>query len=95
MMTMNVLHKARGGVTFALLTLIALVPALPTGCVRSVPLPGTGDGTANVFVHPITGEVVHCETVGRPYQVRGVTLPRRMLTPHCAAVAETQGFVQQ
>jgi len=89
------LRQGTRWVTVALLTMIALAAALTTGCVRSVPLQGPGDGTANVFVHPVTGEVVHCDTAGLPYQVRGVTLPRRVLTPHCAALAEKEGFVQQ
>ena len=76
-------------------TLIALAAALTSSCVPSVPLPGPGDETANVFVHPISGEVVHCETVGLPYQVRGAILWRRSLTPDCATAAEKQGFVQQ
>jgi len=76
-------------------TLIALAAALATGCVPSVPLQGPGDETANVFVHPITGKVVHCETVGLPYQVRDAILWRRSLTPDCATAAEEQGVVQQ
>ena len=93
--TLGKMRQGTRAVTVALLTMIALAAALTTGCVRSVPLQGPGDGTANVFVHPITGEVVHCETAGLPYQTRGVTLPRRVLTPHCAAVAEKEGFVQE
>jgi len=93
--TLGKMRQGTRAVTVALLTMIALAAALTTGCVRSVPLQGPGDGTANVFVHPITGEVVHCETAGLPYQARGVTLPRRVLTPHCAAVAEKEGFVQE
>lgn len=93
--TLGKMRQGTRAVTVALLTMIALAAALTTGCVRSVPLQGPGDGTANVFVHPITGEVVHCETAGLPYQTRGVTLPRRVLTSHCAAVAEKEGFVQE
>ena len=99
--------RSRVGVAVALLTLIAFAAALPTGCAPSVPLvasvplvtseplPGPGNGTANVFIHPVTGEVVHCETTGLPYQVRGATLWRRSLTPHCSTAAEKQGFVRQ
>src|SRR5215510_2618353 len=52
------------------LLLLALVATLSSGCVSSVPLPGPGDGGA-VFVHPVTGEVKHCEDAGMPANFRG------------------------
>jgi len=86
--------KSRKCGTVVFLSLLAFT-TLSSGCVTSVPLPGAGDGTANVFVHPITGEVKHCDTVGRPASFRGGVLWRRMLTPDCTRAAENQGFIQK
>ena len=84
----------RGGRTVAFLTVLTLVATLSAGCVTSVPLPGPGDGTA-VFVHPITGQLKHCEDAYLPATFRGGVLWRRMLTPDCTTAAEEQGFVRE
>jgi len=54
--------RSRPRVPVALLILLALAATLATGCLSSAPLPGPGDETANVFVHPVTGERLRFET---------------------------------
>ena len=41
------------------------------GCVSSTPVPGPGDGTGAVFVHPISGAIQHCEHPGWTAQLMG------------------------
>ena len=87
-------RSAGSAMPVVFLLLLALVATLSSGCVSSVPLPGPGDGGA-VFVHPVTGEVKHCEDAGMPANFRGGVLWRRMLTPACTTAAEEQGFVRK
>ena len=87
-------RSAGSAMTVVFLLLLALVATLSSGCVSTVPLPGPGDG-GSVFVHPVTGEVKHCEDAGMPANFRGGVLWRRMLTPDCTTAAEEQGFVRK
>src|SRR5262249_57456818 len=73
-------RSAGSDMTVVFLLLLALMATLSSGCVPSVPLPGPGDG-GSVFVHPVTGEVKHCEDAGMPANFRGGVLWRRLPTP--------------
>ena len=69
---------------------ISLSLLLLTGCVSSSPMPGAGDAT---FVHPETGEVIHCD---KP--MAGGFLQGGFLAPmaygECKDNAEKRGFVR-
>ena len=77
-----------------LLALLALLAALTgAGCVTSVPLPGPGDGRS-VFVHPVTGEVRHCENLGAVAPLRGGIAAMNAYAD-CKTAAEEQGFARR
>lgn len=74
-------------------TILIIVTVLSSGCVTSVPLPGPGDGTS-VFVHPVTGEVKHCDNPGATAMFRGGILAANAYAD-CKTAAEEQGFVRK
>ncbi len=68
-----------------------LVTLLASGCVSSIPLPGPGEGTRAVYVHPQTGEVQHCESA--TWFNNG--LLGLNAYADCKTAAEAQGFVRR
>jgi hypothetical protein len=72
---------------------LVLATLLSAGCVTSVPIPGPGDGRS-VFVHPVTGEVKHCEDPGLTAAFRGGILAANAYAD-CKTAAEEQGFVRK
>jgi hypothetical protein len=70
-----------------------LLAASASGCVTNVPLPGPGDGRS-VFVHPVTGEVKHCEDPGASAAFRGGILAANAYAD-CKTAAEEAGFARK
>src|SRR5215831_18262832 len=83
-------RSAGSDMTVVFLLLLAFVATLSSGCVPSVPLPGPGDG-GSVFVHPVTGEVKHCESssAGESHP-HALTDPDVNLSAHPAPIVQPQ-----
>jgi hypothetical protein len=64
------------------------------GCVSSTPAPGPGSGNDATFVHPATGQVVHCENPGASAAVRGGILAANAYAD-CKTAAEEQGYMRK
>lgn len=89
--------RPRGAVdssAMAAAVILLLMTLLAAGCVSSVPLPGPGDGSGAVYVHPQTGEVRHCENPRWTSVYRGGILAASAYAD-CKTAAEEQGFVRR